>query len=58
MKREAKKIDDENYKMMVRIINKSPSVSIKKMSKDYQKHLAAKKLLSKFHDDYFPIEKL
>jgi hypothetical protein len=25
-KREAKHIDEENYKMMVRIINKSPSV--------------------------------
>ena len=45
-RREAAIIDEENYKMMVRIINKESSVQTKKFQKDFMKHLAAKKLLS------------
>lgn len=51
-------IEDENYKMMVRIVNKSPSVSIKKLQKDFLKHLAARKMLSNYHEEYYPIDTL
>lgn len=44
-KQQEKAINEENYKMMVRIIKQSPSVSLKQQAKDFKKHLAAKKVL-------------
>eukprot|EP00347_Sterkiella_histriomuscorum_P024443 403331100 len=53
-KQEEKQINDENKKMMMRILSKNPSVSTQKMHRDYEKHKAAKNLLSQYqHDEYF-----
>jgi hypothetical protein len=55
-RREAKEIDQENYKMMVRIINKTPSVSVKKLQQEYQKHLTIKRIHAQHCPDYYPID--
>eukprot|EP00347_Sterkiella_histriomuscorum_P021413 403334060 len=55
-KREATRIDDENQKMIDRIMHANSTMPIKKLEKDYQNHLNLKKIIQK--SQLMPVEKL
>jgi hypothetical protein len=44
-KREATRIDEENQKMIERIMHANPSIQNNKLEKDFQNHLNHKKIL-------------
>jgi hypothetical protein len=46
-KKEAQRIDEENSKMIERIMNANSSLGVKKLEEDYQNHLKLKKILKK-----------
>ncbi|CDW83093.1 UNKNOWN [Stylonychia lemnae] len=55
-KREATRIDEENQRMIDRIMHANPSLPNKKLEKDYQNHLQLKKIIQKANP--IPVEKL
>lgn len=46
-KREATRIDEENQRMIERIMNANSTMPIKQLEKDYQNHLNLKKIIAK-----------
>lgn len=55
-KREATRIDEENQRMIERIMNANSTMPIKQLEKDYQNHLNLKKIIAKSQP--IPVEKL
>ena len=55
-KKEAFRIDEENQRMIERIMNAHPSLHLKKMENDYQNHLQIKRNLMR--NIPLPIDKL
>lgn len=55
-KREANRIDEENQKMIERIMNANSSIPLKKLEKEFQNHLQLKKIIQKSQP--IPVEKL
>lgn len=55
-KREANRIDEENQRMIERIMKANPSIPLRKLEKDYKHHLSLKKLIQR--SSPIPIEKL
>lgn len=55
-KREATRIDEENQRMIERIMKANSSIPFKKLEKDYQNHLQFKKIIQKSQP--MPVERL
>ena len=55
-KREATRIDEENQKMIERIMHAHPSIPLKKLESDYKNHLQLKKILQK--SSPIPVERI
>ena len=55
-KKEALRIDEENQKMIERIMHAYPTQPLKKLEDDFQYHLKLKKILQKSQP--IPVEKL
>lgn len=55
-KREANRIDEENQKMIERIMNAGSTMPIRQLEKDYQNHLGFKKIIQRSNP--LPVEKL
>lgn len=51
-------IEQENKRLRERITEMSPSVSVKQLGRDYEKHLITRKMHTNFHEDYSSIEKM
>lgn len=55
-KREATRIDEENQKMIERIMNAGSTMPMKQLEKDFQNHLNLKKIIQRSNP--LPVEKL